>query len=534
MGQLLFIAEALAAALLLTAVLVACISRIRRRLVRGVLLALLAIAAVLPWAGSTTLLWLAVYAALLAYAPKAIVLTAATAGMAVGLALLYRRGLRRAGEGLPRGRGAYWPLGRLTLAFLAAAGIALMTFWNLDLAVRQQLASMRAEAGAMAASVAPPQVPDSQNAALLYQQAADAIDSDRTGDQGSQDNVSLWLQPTSGAFDPKNEEMLAFLDRHRAVVQLLHRAGEMPFCNFGHPYTNLELIELPELARARARTLAKLLCLSARVNADSGRMVEAVKDVNATFAMASHAAGEPFVISTFVGIMIYSLAMDTLEGILAGASPSAEALDLLRMNEQVSFVRYVARSLTMEEAYGLSWFTAVDGTGGLSERLGGASKLVDSPAYRVFFLADDMSCYRKWMREHQQIILRPYYQSLNEWKRIGSDFGGVLTQVLLPGLSAIGEQAAVADAKYRACVLGVAAYRYRLKHGAWPEALDKLVPELLVAVPLDPFTGKPMIYGTDKAGRRVIYSVGRDLVDDGGAPWDWQDRKGDIGFHLGK
>jgi len=42
-----------------------------------------------------------------------------------------------------------------------------MTFWNLDAGVRAELSSLRAEAGAMALSTAPPRVPDDQNAAVL-------------------------------------------------------------------------------------------------------------------------------------------------------------------------------------------------------------------------------------------------------------------------------------------------------------------------------------------------------------------------------
>ncbi|MFO0849114.1 MAG: hypothetical protein U0871_11260 [Gemmataceae bacterium] len=39
---------------------------------------------------------------------------------------------------------------------------------------------------------------------------------------------------------------------------------------------------------------------------------------------------------------------------------------------------------------------------------------------------------------------------------------------------------------------GVAAERYRRKHGAWPASLEALVPEFLPAVPTEPFSGKPL------------------------------------------
>lgn len=50
-----------------------------------------------------------------------------------------------------------------------------------------------------------------------------------------------------------------------------------------------------------------------------------------------------------------------------------------------------------------------------------------------------------------------------------------------------------------------------------PSSLEELVPEYLKKVPLDPFDGQPIRYSSEKA---IIYSVGDDLIDDGGMPED--------------
>lgn len=49
--------------------------------------------------------------------------------------------------------------------------------------------------------------------------------------------------------------------------------------------------------------------------------------------------------------------------------------------------------------------------------------------------------------------------------------------------------------------------------GVLPNSLEELVPLYLSEVPRDPFDGKPMRYD---AGRRILYSTGEDLIDDGG------------------
>ncbi|MDX2119364.1 MAG: hypothetical protein SFY96_14400 [Planctomycetota bacterium] len=61
----------------------------------------------------------------------------------------------------------------------------------------------------------------------------------------------------------------------------------------------------------------------------------------------------------------------------------------------------------------------------------------------------------------------------------------------------------------------VALAGYRARHGAWPAALDELVPSYLPRVPLDPFDGKPLRYRL-KDGKPLLYSIGADLEDNGG------------------
>ncbi len=57
--------------------------------------------------------------------------------------------------------------------------------------------------------------------------------------------------------------------------------------------------------------------------------------------------------------------------------------------------------------------------------------------------------------------------------------------------------------------------RYRLAHGTLPKGVDGLVPAYLDAVPTDPFDGEPLRHKALDPGF-VVYSIGRDGVDDGG------------------
>lgn len=68
----------------------------------------------------------------------------------------------------------------------------------------------------------------------------------------------------------------------------------------------------------------------------------------------------------------------------------------------------------------------------------------------------------------------------------------------------------------RASRIAVAIERYRRDHdGTRPATLHELVPQYLRAVPVDPASGKDMLYHKE-TGAYVVYSVGYDGKDDGG------------------
>jgi len=75
----------------------------------------------------------------------------------------------------------------------------------------------------------------------------------------------------------------------------------------------------------------------------------------------------------------------------------------------------------------------------------------------------------------------------------------------------------------RCAEMAMAVERYRLQHGELPGSLSELVPEFLEKVYLDPFDGKPLRYVLRPEGGYMIYCVGEDCIDNGGA--DYEHRK---------
>jgi len=68
----------------------------------------------------------------------------------------------------------------------------------------------------------------------------------------------------------------------------------------------------------------------------------------------------------------------------------------------------------------------------------------------------------------------------------------------------------------RCTTLAIAIERYRRIQSQLPDSLDNIVPTYIDSVPLDPFTGKKLLYNSDKEGY-TVYSAGINRKDDGGS-----------------
>jgi len=105
--------------------------------------------------------------------------------------------------------------------------------------------------------------------------------------------------------------------------------------------------------------------------------------------------------------------------------------------------------------------------------------------------------------------------------------GSMLTRMLMPAFGRIMHIETRHLAHLRATQTAIAVERYRLIEGRLPQSLDNIVPAYMEAVPTDPFDGQDLKYRTRQIGF-VVYSIGEDLTDEGGAERDSKkrDKKG--------
>ena len=103
---------------------------------------------------------------------------------------------------------------------------------------------------------------------------------------------------------------------------------------------------------------------------------------------------------------------------------------------------------------------------------------------------------------------------------------------LVPTVISTADQQRASRARDRCAIVALAAERYRLEHGNWPTGAGDLVKAGLLKEPLlDPYDGKPLRWKRTPTGLN-IYSVGPDLIDNGGNLSRTPAPGSDVGFEL--
>jgi hypothetical protein len=525
MRYLLLGIESLTCTFLFVAVAMACIARLGGRWRR---LALATVVILLPFALYTALTTLDAiveihYRVQAGWFWPAVALTLS---YLVGAIVILNRGLTR-DPVEERPAAASWPPGKLALALAAALMLHGMTFANLDANVKQNLATVRAEATALALSVAPVRLPEQDNAAVVYQQAFEAIGWEFRGGpvrrwpQVWHDAAKVVSDGTKSEFNFRDPELGAFLAERAGELSVIRIAAARPGCffdrDYGRPTFDMLLPEMQDL-----RTAAELLAIHARWTAEHGDVKTALVDVNAIYGIARHAGSEPILVSLMVSASIDQMADTTLTAALRGKHPSADELAQLQIDGSVSYQRMLGRALRMEEAFILNSFAGLDdmdvGTlAMMTNELAASAYSHLGILYRVFLLNEDVAASRETMREFKDLAAKPYAQFRSGVQQLQNELRqsppGIVTGLLMPTFGPAIETAFRADASRHLAEIALAMHRYYAVHGKFPDKTDALSPEDIALVPRDPFNDQPIQLKTTATGW-ILSSIGSNLKHD--------------------
>jgi hypothetical protein len=292
------------------------------------------------------------------------------------------------------------------------------------------------------------------------------------------------------------------------------------------------LLNLSMVSAMRSRQVATLLQMHALLAAEDGRPDEALHDARAMLAAARAAAEPPMLINGLMAMAVRHVTAASIERTLAQGEPGPAAL--LATQRDVETGRdddLWLRSLRGERATQEDLVRAID-EGRVTQQQRDEMDTWDVSPVTGWPTIDrwiDRMRGGGYRKQHVAETVR-YYTAIIELVKESPDAPkrkpDALAAILNSRSPAVAkwletvDQMIVADRRQRAILSTVAAAlaveRFRRDGGRWPASFAEMVPGYLKNVPIDPFDLQPLRYKHLPDGV-VIYAVGPDGVDDGGA-----------------
>ncbi|MFH1226528.1 MAG: hypothetical protein V1701_01325 [Planctomycetota bacterium] len=425
----------------------------------------------------------------------------------------------------------YAGIGVLALALIAIVTNAILSC-SANKELEQELADIKASGGALKfEELAPPAIPDEENAAPLYEKAFALLKSDKL----SPEEEKVWNKITASERGKEWAEtdrsiLKGLLARNQNVLELLAKAAALKKCRFSVDYSKPLDIVPPSIAQNRQASW--LLAVKAQLESSEGKTDEALNTCLAGFRMTKAHILSPLLITQLVQSASTGIILDTLEGILKQDSGNAAMytalLDELKIPE---YHNAFIRSMEGERCFGLYVYelcsegidpeTYPPATRALGKRL----------VSKTFIFKKDQVYYLRLMKKIINLSKLSYKETkggLNFEVDVIKEIPSYcyLTRLMVPGLSGVYRTQSGFEARLGAARLALALKAYKLQNGNYPDALAALAPAVIPELPKDTFTGNDYVYKKDGVGF-IVYSLGENLKDDGGLNNNNKDKKQD-------
>ena len=311
-----------------------------------------------------------------------------------------------------------------------------------------------------------------------------------------------------------------FLSDNQQTLSLLHKAASTEQCRY--PFDFTQPPDPDALLQKHVRAAVQLLGLEALIAVEDQNAHKFIDSIRADLALARSIDG-PLLIHRLTHDAVLGFAYRSIERAINRMPLTNEQLLKLSGWVKTSYSSEgYKRALLTELCLGLHTFTAP--LPEVSKRLGKQQNgmLPALTISRILGLNSGYALrYIDLMEKSIDALDLPDPDRLDKFSTIQESIrsdkkGGIITGLLWPALARTLQIDIRYQANARVIQTGLAVDRYRLAEGHLPQSLKDLVPAYMGTVPTDPFDGLSLKYRTLKTGY-VVYSVGEDLTDDGGA-----------------
>ncbi len=388
----------------------------------------------------------------------------------------------------------------------------------------------------------PEEIPDDQNAALALIKAAGLLTTTAEQDKIISDSYGKLATLT-----PDEWVLIAdFEEKNREALSLVRQTRSMSGVDWGLRIRSPALnFILPRLGAQRQ--LSKALCCVAAYRHATGNDYAAIELIGDLFRLSDLMDQMPTLVSHLVAIGVAGLTVGPIEfsvhDLSVGALPAAsrtQVEDLIRQLLDERSTRrglrqamYCERMTQLDTARQLTeGQTTLMSVGGLGAPGGPllTQRAMMFPIQPLFeldalFMLDHMKRMVDACEHPNWTEAAPTIHALEqEAERARYELGPIrspLIRILLPSLERAVFLHFRVIAQRRMAAIALAIRLYEIDHGRRPAELAELVPDYLEEVPRDPMDpdGETFRY-LPNVEIPVLYSVGRNGIDDGGLVWD--------------
>lgn len=422
-----------------------------------------------------------------------------------------------------------------------AAAIPGVMGWRAGAALQARIDELTAAGEPMTvAAMFPPVDMDDTNGYVELRQAMALIDDESPASA----RVDLVPQDLDLPLTSIERAMLIDVNAERAAaVPLIEKAAKKPLCLVDlqrpDPAFMTQMLDL-----TRLRTLATTIRYQALIAYDAGRHDEAVRQAQLLETVARGAESHGAIVAYLIGVGCRSMQADLLAafapelkiGDAAGSVPPKALrrviIDLLDESVEALEVRNAWRA---ERVMNLQLLMGVDAGrysfGGMTSSGPTGSnppKTSGDPFYqryvsRPMLRGSALTCINNATANIAALQLPDWPSASAQVDLAAADIvanpnaaRNRLAKLLLPSNKRVVEAHYRVLADRRLAAISLAIRWFEVDHGALPESLEKLVPQYLSAVPLDPMAAnRGFIYRT-AGSDPIVYSVGPDGRDDAG------------------
>ena len=376
-----------------------------------------------------------------------------------------------------------------------------------------------------------PVIADSDNAFILIQKATQAFYRPASPNSTPARNFLYGK-------DYDKEALKTFFKRNETVFNMLRMALKKPA--FQEPEITSINGSMPYLSSIRFMALG--LAAKSRWERSHNHITQAMDDSLVIVGVGDRFAENPeCLISYLVGVATLEIGLNEVESLVKDPRiPTAEQEKArVMLNELTLNTQGIKRAFKKEYQFASKICDDI-ATGKIADYTEVDAKIARMPKFYIFQPKKTkqlMADYYRSLINQADVCAAEYapssfpddFKSWEDHKLTTAVkpnvVGKILLGLLLPAVDRAHMRHCAMEADISGVKLMTALALFERQKGHLPQTLDALVPDLIPAVPRDPFDGKPFRYIPEK---RRVYSVGRNLTDDGGST-DWNKQS----YHSG-